>query len=286
MRPLSRTRSVPPRHPLGLAHALPVGLAVGAYGLSFGVLAVAAGMSPLLATLSSALVLGGGSQFAFLGVLAAGGNPMMGALGGLLLNVRYVPFGLAIARHLPAAGLARRAADAYLIVDESVGLGLDAPPGQVTRRFRVVGVAVAISWIGATAVGAYGGALLGDPAALGLDAAFPAGFLALLAPWLRDRRGRVAAMLGVALALALTPVAPPGVPIIAAGLGALLALRFVPAQPTETEVTEVGEVVSPTEPETRLPTEPDAAPTDEVPGDHPSAMCAGEAGRQRVEVHR
>jgi predicted branched-subunit amino acid permease len=233
MRPLNRTTRVPDRHPLGLAEAIPVGLAVAAFGLSFGVLAVAAGMSPFLATLSSLLVLGGGSQFAFLGVLAAGGNPMMGAVGGLLLNARYVAFGLAISRHLPPAALPRKLADSYLIVDESVGLGLTAPRGQITRRFRVVGVAVMISWIGATALGAYGGQLIGDPELFGLDAAFPAGFLALLAPWLRDRRGRVAAFVGVALALLLTPVAPPGVPIIAAGLGALVALRVAPSHPKQ-----------------------------------------------------
>ncbi len=229
MRPLNRTNSMPSRHPLGLAQAIPVGLAVGAYGLSFGVLAVASGMSPLVATLSSLFVLGGGSQFAFVGVLAAGGNPMTGAIGGLLLNVRYVAFGLAIAPHLPAGRLSRRARDAYLIVDESVGLGLAAPPGQVARRFRVIGATVAVTWIGATAIGAYGGQLLGDPEALGLDAAFPAGFLALLAPWLRDRPGQVAALVGTALALLLTPISPPGVPVLAAALGAVVALRVTPS---------------------------------------------------------
>jgi predicted branched-subunit amino acid permease len=177
--------------PLGplAAKAVPVGLAVGAYGLSYGVLAVAAGLSPLVATLSSVLVLAGGSQFAFVGVLAAGGNPLAGAVGGLLLNLRYLAFGFAIAPHLPRGPLWRRALDGYLVVDESVALALAGPADEVGRRFRVVGWTVVTAWIGATALGAYGGRLLGDPAALGLDAAFPAGFLALLAPWLRDRRG-------------------------------------------------------------------------------------------------
>lgn len=237
MRPLNRTTPMPSRHPLGIAQAIPVGLAVAAYGLSFGVLAVTGGMSPLLATLSSALVLAGGSQFAFVGVLAAGGNPMTGAIGGLLLNVRYLAFGVAIAPHLPPSSVTRRARDAYLIVDESVGLGLAAPAGQVARRFHVVGATVAVSWIAATAIGAYAGPLLGDPEALGLDAAFPAGFLALLAPWLRERPGQVAAVVGVALALALTPIAPPGVPILAAALGALVAMRVVP-RPTAPGITD------------------------------------------------
>jgi predicted branched-subunit amino acid permease len=229
MSSLSRTTEAsPPLGPLA-AKALPVGLAVGAYGLSYGVLAVAAGLSPLVATVSSVIVLAGGSQFAFVGVLAAGGNPMAGAVGGLLLNLRYLAFGFAIAPHLPRGSLPRRAVDSYLVVDESVALALAGPVDQIGRRFRVVGWTVVATWIGATAIGAYGGQLLGDPATLGLDAAFPAGFLALLAPWLRHRRGRVAAVTGVLLALALTPVTPPGVPILAAGLGALVALR-VPAE--------------------------------------------------------
>jgi predicted branched-subunit amino acid permease len=225
MHPVNRTTSSPPLGPLA-AKAIPVGLAVGAYGLSYGVLAVAAGLSPLVATLSSVLVLAGGSQFAFVGVLAAGGNPFAGAVGGLLLNLRYLAFGFAVAPHLPHGPLVRRALDGYLVVDESVALALAGPLDEVGRRFRVVGWTVVTTWIGATALGAYGGALLGDPRTLGLDAAFPAGFLALLAPWLRDPRGRVAAVVGVVLALALTPVTPPGVPILAAGLGALVALRW------------------------------------------------------------
>jgi predicted branched-subunit amino acid permease len=220
-----------------VALALPVGLAVGAYGLSYGVLAVAAGLSPAVATLSSLLVLAGGSQFAFVGVLALGGNPFAGAVSGLLLNVRYLPFGLAIAQALPGASLPRRAVDSYLVVDESVALALgkagpmpsEAPARQrwadeVMRRFRVVGWSVAIAWIATTAIGAYGGQLIADPQVLGLDAAFPAGFLALLAPWLRTTRGRFAAAIGVVLALGLTPIAPTGVPIIAASLGGVVAL--------------------------------------------------------------
>lgn len=212
------------------SQAVPVGAAVSAYGLSYGVLAVAAGLSPLVATLSSILVLAGGSQFAFVGVLAAGGNPIAGAVGGLLLNLRYAAFGLAIARHLPGGRWWRRAADGYLVVDESVALALGAQgegadDGEVTRSFRVLGMTVAAGWIGMTALGAYGGSLLGDPSALGLDAALPAGFIALLAPWLRTPAGRRVAIAGAVVAIALTPVAPPGVPLVGAALGVLAAGR-------------------------------------------------------------
>jgi len=223
MSPMYRTIRAPRRIDPVLAKAVPVGLAVGAYGLSYGVLAVAAGLSPLVATVSSVVVLAGGSQFALVGVIAAGGSPITGAVGGLLLNLRYLAFGVAIAAHLPRGRLWRRALDAYLVVDESVALALSGP--DVARRFRVVAYTVVTTWIGATAIGAYGGRLIGDPTTFGLDAAFPAGFLALLAPWLRTRRGRVAAVTGTLLALALTPVAPVGVPILAAGLAAFVAMR-------------------------------------------------------------
>ncbi|WP_052667481.1 AzlC family ABC transporter permease [Nitriliruptor alkaliphilus] len=229
----------------GWSETVAVGLAVGAYGLSYGVLATAAGLSPAIATLSSLLVLAGGSQFAFVAVLAAGGNPLTGAIGGLLLNVRYVAFGLAISRALPRGPLPRRLADAYLVVDESVALAVGAaargaPPAEVTARFRRIGASVATAWIVMTAVGAYGGQLIGgDPEVFGLDAAFPAGFVALLAPWLRSSAGRRAAAAGALLAVALTPFVPAGLPLLAAALGAFAGLRAAPDAPrTQDEATD------------------------------------------------
>lgn len=206
-----------------------VAAAVGAYGLGYGVLAVAAGLPPWLAVLSSALVLAGGSQFAFVGVLAAGGSPWLGATSGLLLNARYLAFGLVIAQHLGRPPLLRRLVDSYLVTDESVALALAGPPDQVARRFRTVGAAVVVAWVGATALGAFGGSLLGDPERLGLDAAFPAGFLLLLSPWLQRRDGRVAAIVGAAVAVGLTPWTPPGVPILAGAAGAVVALWVRPS---------------------------------------------------------
>jgi predicted branched-subunit amino acid permease len=211
-----------------VAEAAPIGLAVAAYGLSYGVLAVAAGLSPLVATVSSLIVLAGGSQFAFVGVLAAGGAPLAGAAAGLMVNARYLAFGFSLAPHLDRGPVWRRALDGYLVVDESVALALARPDEDPARRFRVTGWTVVVGWIGATAVGAYGGALIGDPRSFGLDAAFPAGFLALLAPWLRTRQGRVAAGVGALLALGLQPVAPPGLPIVAAALGAVVAVAVTP----------------------------------------------------------
>jgi predicted branched-subunit amino acid permease len=225
MRSASRP-STSPAHPDDRVgrRAVALGAAVGVFGISFGVLAVAAGLPPWLTILTSLVVLAGGSQFAFIAVIGAGGAPLAATISGLLLNLRFVPFGLALAPRLPAGSLPRRLLDSYLLVDESVALGLAGSPEGTARRFRLAGLAVVITWIGGTAIGAFGGQLL-DPERFGLDAAFPAGFLALLSPWLRTRAGRVAAVTGALLALALTPVAPPGVPIVAAGLGALLGLR-------------------------------------------------------------
>lgn len=242
MRTLFRTTGDGPRRDPLLGEVVALAAAVSAYGLSFGVLAVAAGLPPALAVAASVGVFAGSAQFAFVGVLAAGGSPLMGALSGVLLNLRYLAFGFAIAPHLPRARLPRRMLDGHLVIDEAVALALAGPREQVARRFRATAMAVGVAWISATAIGAYGGQLLGDPRDLGLDAAFPAGFLALLAPWLKARRGRVAAITGVAIALALTPVAPPGVPVVAAGIGALVALAVpTPAAPRSSDSPDVPE---------------------------------------------
>jgi predicted branched-subunit amino acid permease len=240
MNPSSRTTGTGAPTRSILVEALPIGAAVAAYGLSYGVLAVAAGVPAWLATAMSLVVLAGGSQFAFIGVLAAGGAPMAGAAAGLLVNARYVAFGFAIAAHLPGGSKLRRLLDGYLVVDESVALALGRGEVDRPRRFRLAGWTVMVAWVGASAVGAYGGALIGDPATLGLDAAFPAGFLALLAPWLRTRQGRIAAILGAGLALGLAPVTPPGVPIVAASLGAVVAMLVPPAPAVEHHDHRVG----------------------------------------------
>src|SRR6056297_192184 len=177
MSPLSRTLAAWRRADPVLATAVPVGAAVGAYGLSYGVLAVAAGLPPAVAVLSSIVVFAGSAQFAFVGVLAAGGNPLAGAASGLLLNLRYLAFGLAVAPRLPDQSRWRRLIAGHLVIDESVAIALSGPRDGTARRLHVTGVSVMVGWVGATAIGAYGGQLLGDPRTLGLDAAFPAGFL-------------------------------------------------------------------------------------------------------------
>ncbi|HWH31263.1 MAG TPA: AzlC family ABC transporter permease [Egibacteraceae bacterium] len=208
--------------------ALVIGVAVGIYGVSFGVLAVAAGVSVWQAVGLSALVFAGGSQFAAVGVIAAGGAPLTAVAGGLLLNSRMAAFGLALAPVLGGSVPTRMLA-AHLLIDESSAMALaEDDPRAARRAFWLTGVSVFVCWNAATLFGALAGSLIGDPEAIGLDAAFPAGFLALLGPLLTDRAARASALAGALIALALLPFTPAGVPILAASagvLGGLLARR-------------------------------------------------------------
>lgn len=210
--------------PLGdpdVRKAAVLGVAVGIYGLSFGVLATASGLTLWQAIGMSALVFAGGSQFAAVGVIAAGGAPAAAVVSGLLLNSRMAAFGLALAPVL-SGRLPRRMLAAHLLIDESSAMALAQPEPRAARRaFWLTGASVFVFWNLATVLGALAGERLGDPETVGLDAAFPAGFLALLGPLLDSRAGRLSAACGAVVALALVPFTPPGVPIIAASAGVL-----------------------------------------------------------------
>lgn len=201
-----------------------IGLAVAAFGVTYGVVAVSAGLSPATAVATSILVFAGASQFAFVAVGAAT-DPLTGALSGILLNLRLIAFGYALAPRLPRARLGVRLLDGYLTTDESAAVAFDGPVAGTRRRLWVSGVSVGIFWVGATALGAYGGDLVGDVRTYGLDVAFPAAFVALLAPGLRSRDGRVVALLGACLALVALRVLPAGLPVFVAGLAVLPFIR-------------------------------------------------------------
>lgn len=187
-------------------------------------LAGATGLPWQMACAMSLLVFGGGSQFAAVGVIAAGGTPAAAVGAGLLLNTRYVPFGLAMAPVL-RGGVLKRMLAAHLVIDESSAMGLGQDDAATRERaFWITGIAVFVLWNAGTALGALAGQALGDPKALGLDAAFPAGFLALLGPLLRTPQSKRAAVAGAALAVVLIPFTPPGVPIFVAAVGALAGL--------------------------------------------------------------
>ena len=165
-----------------LSSAAGIGIAVGVYGVSFGVLAVAAGMSPAQACVMSMLVFTGASQFAFIGVLAGGGGALAASGPAVMLAVRNAAYGLSLAPILPRR-LRHRALVAQLVIDESTAMArAEDDPGAARRAFLATGISVWLCWNAGTLAGAVLGGGLGDPRTLGLDAMFPAAFLALLAP--------------------------------------------------------------------------------------------------------
>jgi 4-azaleucine resistance transporter AzlC len=218
-----------------------VGIATGAYGISFGAVAVAAGLDVLQACVLSLLVFTGASQFALVGVLAAGGAPLSGAATALLLGSRNTLYGIRLAPLLEWSGL-RRAAAAHLVIDESTAMAVLRPSAQAARvGFLSTGLAVFVLWNLATLAGALAGTALGDPRTYGLDAAVGAAFLALLWPRLADRRNQLVAVLGAALALGLVPVTAAGVPVLAAAAVALLA-GVLSKRPDPTEIPGRGDL--------------------------------------------
>ncbi len=209
-----------------IADSLGVGVATGAYGLSFGAIAVASGFSTWQACALSLFVFSGASQFALVGVLAAGGAPMSGAATALMLGSRNTLYGLKLASLLGLRGV-RRVVGAQLVIDESTAMALK-PKQPVNARlgFFAAGLAVFALWNLATFIGAVAGQSIGDPGTYGFDAAVPAAFLALVWPRLSQRPARLTGLVAAVLALALVPVTRPGVPIIAAaGVAFLAALR-------------------------------------------------------------
>jgi 4-azaleucine resistance transporter AzlC len=208
----------------GAVTAIPLAIAVGLFGVSFGVLsATDGGMGALPAVVMSATTFAGSAQFAAASVLGSGGQPVAAIAAALLLNARYLPIGVSVARFL-GGGVARRFVKSQLVVDESWAIASRGGGHFDAGRLIGAGLVLWLAWVGGTVVGAIGGEALGDPAALGLDAAFPALFLALLAGQLRSRSAITAAALGAGIALVLVPLTPPGVPIVAAAAAALIGL--------------------------------------------------------------
>jgi len=191
-------------------------VATGAYGVSFGAVSVAAGLDILQTCALSLLVFTGASQFAFVGVLAAGGAPLSGALTALLLGTRNTLYGLRLAPLLALRGW-RRVGAAQLVIDESTAMSITRESTAAARvGFLSTGLSVFALWNLATFVGALADTALGDPRTFGLDAAVGAAFLALLWPRLSTTTNRVVAVLAAALALGLVPITPAGVPVLAA----------------------------------------------------------------------
>jgi branched chain amino acid efflux pump len=208
----------------GVRAIAPLSVAAFAFAASFGVLAEAAGMGAVAPIVMSATTFAGSAQFAAASILDDGGGVAAAVTAAVLLNARYAPISISVAPGFRGSAL-RRFVESQLIVDESWAVS-HRGGGRYDRRILIgAGLLLYPCWVGGTVLGALGGELLGDPNDFGLDAAFPALFLALLYPMLRNRRTIAAAAGGAALALALTPFAPPGMPIIAAAAVCLAGWR-------------------------------------------------------------
>ncbi|MGB3762784.1 MAG: AzlC family ABC transporter permease [Ornithinimicrobium sp.] len=199
-----------------------VGLATGAYGIGCGALGVAAGLSVPQTMVTSLLLFSGGSQFAFFGVVGAGGSMGSAVAASTLLGVRNAFYSVRMAQILRPVGVPRLLA-AHLTIDESTAVAVgQGTPEQQRRGFWVTGVTVFLLWNVMTAVGAILGDAMGDPRTYGLDAAAGAAFLALLWPRLRGRDPLATAVVAVVLTVAVAPFAPAGIPVLVAGLAALV----------------------------------------------------------------
>lgn len=204
--------------------AVGVSLATSAYGVSFGALAVAAGLDVWQTCVLSLLMFTGGSQFAFVGVIAGGGLAAAPAAiaSSALLGVRNVAYGLRMSPVI-GPGALRRTAAAQFTIDESTAVSLAQTTPRARRLgFWVTGVGIYLGWNLTTLLGALLGDVLGDPRAYGLDAAAAAAFLALLWPRLRRRQAIAVGVAAAVVATALTPVLMPGIPVLMAALVAVV----------------------------------------------------------------
>lgn len=208
----------------GMRATIPLGIAVFGFGLSFGVLARTAGMGPVAPIVMSATTFAGSAQFAAVSVLNTGGGVAAAVVAAVLLNARYAPIGVSVAPSLTGSWWSRFL-HGQLVVDESWAIAAEGDGRFNPRVLLGSGLTIYVGWVGGTILGTSFGTAIGDPNRWGLDAAFPALFLALLVPQLSSTKTKEAAVAGAAVALALTPLSPAGVPLIAASAACLLGWR-------------------------------------------------------------
>jgi len=207
----------------GIRTVAPLAIAVFAFGITYGVLARGTGMGAFAPVVMSLTTFAGSAQFAAVTVLGSGGSAATAILAAALLNARYAPIGVSVAPFMHGS-VWSRFLHAQLIVDESWAVAAEGEGRWNPRVLLGAGLGIYVAWVVGTAIGVIFGDLIGDPNRLGLDAAFPALFLALLAPQIRNRVSIAAALLGAAIAIALTPFTPAGVPIVAASAACLIGL--------------------------------------------------------------
>ena len=209
-----------------LRKALSVGVATGAYGVSFGALAVAAGLDVWQACAMSLLMFTGGSQFAFIGIIGSGLGAAPAAIAASsLLGVRNGLYALELTQILGLSGW-RRPAAAHITIDESTAVAVTQEDDQASRLgFWVTGITIFLLWNLTTLIGALLGNTLGDPKAWGLDGAACAAFVGLLWPRLKSHDAVAMAVVAGVVAVVLSPALPPGLPVLVAALAALLRWR-------------------------------------------------------------
>jgi 4-azaleucine resistance transporter AzlC len=207
----------------GVRAGVPFAAAGFLLSLSFGVLARDAGFSIVAAIVMSAIVFAGSAQFAAVAIAAAGGSLGAAVGAAALMNSRFLPMGIALGPSLPG-GAAKRAAQGQTVVDASWAMA-NRGDGTFDRWFLFGSTAPQyVTWVLGTTAGALGGDFLGDPHKLGLDAIYPTFFLALLFAEMKSGRARGVAAMGALIALVLVPIAPPGLPVLAASLAAFAGL--------------------------------------------------------------
>lgn len=203
--------------------AFGVALATGAYGTSFGAISVAAGLNLLQTCILSLVMFTGGSQFALVGVIAGGGNPVAGAATAAMLGSRNALYGIRLAGILKVRGW-RRFVAAHLVIDETTAMAVGRRTERASRLgFYATGVLLFSFWNLGTLIGAIGADFVSDPKVLGLDAAATGAFVALLAPQVRGGETWAIALAAGAVAVASSPFVPGGVPVL---LAAVVALTF------------------------------------------------------------
>lgn len=201
-----------------------LGAVVGVFGIVFGVGAVSAGASVLQACVMSLLVFTGASQFSAVSVIASGGTTASALSSAMLLAARNGVYGLTMARHLDGS-VGRRLVAAQLTIDESTAMATaQSTAAARATAFWVTGLSVYLFWNVGTLIGAIAGSNV-DPARYGLDAAFPAGFVAMVAPQLRSAQGRLAVVIGAGVCLVTIPFVPVGLSILCASVAVLVGVR-------------------------------------------------------------
>ena len=208
----------------GVRAGIPFAIAGFIVALSFGVVAQEAGLSAIATMVMSAIVFAGSAQFTAIAVIAQGGSVAAAVAAAALMNSRFLPMGVAIGPSL-AGGPVRRAVEGQPVVDASWALA-NRGDGSFDRLLMLGSSAVMyVSWVAGTVIGAIWGEALGEPETLGLDAVYPAFFVALLLGEMKNRRAKGVAAAGALIALVLVPVAPAGVPVLVASLASLVGLH-------------------------------------------------------------